>query len=111
MGDIDVRIAFDSIDWHDDVPGIRARATAVEGRRWALVEYAPAARRREWCLDGHAGLVLKGSIEYEFDDGTSPLRLHEGDAFQLATNRPHRGTNRSEGETRLFLIDDPADAA
>jgi hypothetical protein len=105
----DTLIGFGSIDWMDDVPGIRAREAEVEGQRWAIVEYALKARREEWCLDGHAGFVLAGAVEYEFRDGAHPLMAREGEAFRLATGRAHRGVNRAPGATRLFLIDDPAE--
>jgi quercetin dioxygenase-like cupin family protein len=97
-----------AIAWADDVPGIRARETQIGGRRWAIVEYAAGAARAEWCRDGHAGYVLGGGIEYEFEDGGTPLTVAEGDGFTLATGRGHRGTNHAAGPSRLFLIDDPA---
>ena len=50
--------------------------------------------------------MLTGAVEYEFEDGGPLLTVREGDAFQLATGRAHRGTNRADGATRLFLIDD-----
>ena len=93
--------------WADDVPGIRARETHVDGRRWAIVEYDPRARRQEWCRDGHAGFVLEGEVEYEFSDGDPPMLVSAGDAFTLATGRGHRGRNTSDSSARLFLIDDP----
>jgi quercetin dioxygenase-like cupin family protein len=100
------RVPFGEIDWADDVPGIQVREHGVDGRRWAMVEYGAGARREEWCLDGHVGLVLAGSIEYEFDDGGEPLKIGEGEAFCLSTGRGHRGRNLADGTTRLFLIDD-----
>jgi hypothetical protein len=104
---VDLSVALAQIPWADDVPGIRARETLVKGRRWAVVEYAPGAMRREWCTDGHLGFVLQGSVEYEFGDGGAPLVVAEGDAFTLSTGRRHRGANRAAGPSRLFLIDDP----
>jgi len=104
----DVAVALSELDWADDVPGIRARETRIGGRRWAIVEYAAGARRHDWCRDGHAGLVLSGSVEYEFEDGGRALLVRSGDAFALSTGRAHRGANRADGPTRLFLIDDPA---
>jgi quercetin dioxygenase-like cupin family protein len=101
-------IALQDTPWADDVPGIRARETHELGRRWAIVEYEPRARREEWCLDGHAGFVLEGQVEYEFSDDESPLLASEGDAFTLATGRGHRGRNTRDSVARLFLIDDPA---
>jgi uncharacterized cupin superfamily protein len=103
----DALAPLSQIDWADDVPGIRAREAHIGGRRWAIVEYAAGAARAQWCRDGHAGYVLSGRIEYEFEDGGAPLAIGEGDGFTLATGRGHRGTNRAAGPTRLFLIDDP----
>jgi quercetin dioxygenase-like cupin family protein len=102
----ELRIPFTEIEWTDDVPGIRACETEVDGRRWALVEYADGARRHEWCLDGHIGFVLEGGVEYEFEDQGEPLKVTEGEAFSLSTGRAHRGRNLADGLTRLFLIDD-----
>ena len=104
----DAVIALGDSPWADDVPGIKARETHVDGRRWAIVEYAPGARREEYCTDGHAGYVLEGEIEYEFADGDPPMAVSAGDAFTLATGRGHRGRNTRDGSSsRLFLIDDP----
>jgi quercetin dioxygenase-like cupin family protein len=101
-------IALQSLPLADDVPGIQARESHEQGRRWAIVEYAPHARRDEYCLDGHAGFVLDGEVEYEFSDDEPPMRVSEGDAFTLATGRGHRGRNTGDSMARLFLIDDPA---
>jgi hypothetical protein len=96
-----------SADWEDEGPGIRARVGRAAGSRWALVEYGAAAQRDEWCTDGHRGYVVEGQIEYEFDDGSPPLRLAHGQGFVLAAGSGHRGHNPGPGTTRLFLIDDP----
>jgi quercetin dioxygenase-like cupin family protein len=101
-------VRFSAIDWEDDVPGIRDRATSVDGARWAIVEYAAGAAREEWCEEGHRGLVLAGEIEYEFADGGERLRAQEGDAFLLPGGVGHRGRNPTDAATRMFLIDDPA---
>jgi hypothetical protein len=98
-------VPFSSVDWEDDVPGIRAREKVIDGRRWAIVAYEPGAMRQEWCRDGHWGLVLEGAVE--FDDGGERLQAGAGEAFFLSTGRGHRGRNLACGETRLFLIDDP----
>jgi quercetin dioxygenase-like cupin family protein len=103
----DRHIPFGEIDWVEDVPGIRACERHVDGRRWAMVEYAQGARREQWCRDGHLGFVLEGAIRYEFEDGGEALTANEGDAFSLSTGRAHRGRNLAQTATRLFLIDDP----
>jgi quercetin dioxygenase-like cupin family protein len=100
------KLDFDSLDWADDQADIRSRAAGALGSRWAIVEYGPHAARGEWCIDGHRGYVLAGRIEYEFDDGSEPLAVDEGQGFFLAAGTGHRGCNPGAIPTRLFLIDD-----
>lgn len=103
-------VPFGELEWADDAPGIRAREAEVTGARWAIVEYGVGACREEWCEEGHRGYVVRGEIEYEFDDGREPLRASEGEAFLLPQATlgagAHRGRNLAPGPTRLFLIDD-----
>jgi quercetin dioxygenase-like cupin family protein len=101
-------IDFGSLDWADDQTDIHSRSASALGRRWAIVEYEPGAARQEWCTDGHRGYVLAGQIEYEFDDGSAPLAIGEGEGFWLAAGTGHRGSNTGATTTRLFLIDDRA---
>lgn len=109
------KVPFEDVGWTQEAPGIRARVTEVEGARWAVVEYAEGSRREEWCEDGHRGYVLRGEIEYEFDDGRQALAIPEGQAFLLPSaplgGGAHRGRNLFSGDTRLFLIDDHPEAA
>jgi quercetin dioxygenase-like cupin family protein len=102
------RVEFAALEWDDEGPGIRGRAEHVAGSRWAIVEYGPGAARDEWCTDGHRGYVLEGALEYEFDDGSEPLRLQAGEGFVLAAGTGHRGRNVTDAPARIFLIDDPA---
>ena len=102
------RIDFGAIEWADDQPDIHSRAESALGQRWAIVEYETGAAREEWCADGHCGYVLAGQIEYEFDDGTPPLAVEQGQGFFLASGTGHRGRNPGATATQLFLIDDPA---
>ena len=85
------RVPFGEIPWGEDAPGIRAREVEVRGARWAIVEYGAVAAREEWCEEGHRGYVVSGEIEYEFDDGSEPLRASEGEAFFLPPAPPNGG--------------------
>lgn len=102
-------VPFDSMEWSDDVPGIRAKEAEVDNARWAIVEYEKGAKREEWCEDGHCGFVVMGEIHYEFDDGRNPLHASEGEAFFLPPaplgEGAHRGMNLADKPTRLFLTD------
>ncbi|MDQ4127434.1 MAG: hypothetical protein M3151_05725 [Actinomycetota bacterium] len=104
------KVPFETLPWTADAPGIRAREIEIGGARWATVEYGEGVGRDEWCEEGHRGYVLRGEIEYEFDDGSTPLKAGEGEAFLLPPaplgGGAHRGRNLAPGPTRLFLIDD-----
>lgn len=102
------KLDFDSISWADDQADIHSRAAEALAQRWAIVEYEAGAAREEWCTDGHRGYVVAGQIEYEFDDGSAPLAVEQGQGFFLAAGTGHRGRNSGDTPTRLFLIDDPA---
>lgn len=103
-------VLLNEATWSEAEAGVREREAEVDGARWAVVEYEPGAGRSEWCEDGHRGYVVRGRIEYEFDDGRRPLAASEGEAFRLPSARigdgAHRGRNPSSKTTRLFLIDD-----
>ena len=96
------RIDFESIGWEDDQPDIHSRAENALGQRWAMVEYEAGAAREEWCTDGHRGYVLEGEIEYEFDDGTAPLRVARGQGFvPRRRHRAPRAQPRRDGDAAL----------
>ncbi|MBA2346392.1 MAG: hypothetical protein H0V83_15140 [Rubrobacter sp.] len=103
-------VPFGDMEWTDDAPGIRAREAAVDGARWATVEYGEGVGREDWCEEGHRGFVISGRIEYQFDDGRGPLRASKGEAFLHPPAPPgngaHRGRNIAPGPTHLFLIGD-----
>jgi quercetin dioxygenase-like cupin family protein len=85
--------------------GITDRETMVDGVRRAIVEYSPGARRARWCDTPHTGIVISGTIRYDFDDGREPLIAGAGNGFLLPRQPRHRGTNPGPDVTRLFLID------
>jgi hypothetical protein len=94
-------------DWEDDVPGIRARETMVDARRWAIVAYDPGARREEWYRDGHWGSSSTGRSSTSSTTAASGSGPARAKPSFLTAGRGHRGRNLASGETRLFLIDDP----
>jgi hypothetical protein len=93
-------------EWREDAPGIRARECfGLDGKRFAIVEYAAGAARVDWCVEGHYGLVLEGRIRYLFADGRPPLEAGAGEGFFLSHDSGHQGHNDAGTATRLFLVD------
>jgi quercetin dioxygenase-like cupin family protein len=97
-------VSFDGgAEEHD--PEVRDIEQVIDGVRWALVEYAPGAGRLGWCESPHAGYVLEGELEYEFEDGSPGMLVGAGQAFRLAAAPAHRGRNHGSEPARLFIID------
>jgi len=94
-----------AVPWVEEADRIHSRAALLNDVRWAVVRYAPGAKRGEWCTDGHRGYVLQGHISYELADG-SRLDVPGEAVFWLPPGLGHRGVNGDE-ETLLFLIDVP----
>src|SRR5437868_3283018 len=94
-------VNLDSADWQNEDPGVRTRAVQAGGSRWVLVEYEPLAQREDWCIDGHRGYVLKGRIEYDFQDKSPSLVCTEGQGILLEAGKGHRGRNPSNSTTQL----------
>jgi hypothetical protein len=98
------KVELASVPHEPEAPGIAGHHADVCGTRWALVTYEPGVLREEYCLEPHSGYVVRGSIDYEFEDGGERLELAAGDAFALAPDGGHRGRAGAGGVT-LFLID------
>jgi hypothetical protein len=97
-------IPFDELQPAPEAPGIDSETQDVGGHRWARVHYGPGVLREAWCDEGHCGYVVAGSITYEFQDGSAPLRLRAGQGFALPGAHVHRGRAGDAG-AELFLID------
>jgi len=89
--------------FHD--AGVEDRELAVEGTRWALVEYAAGSERAAWCDTPHCGYVVSGTVSYEFEDGRPALLAEAGSALLLPPAPRHRGSCPGPAPARLFLID------
>jgi quercetin dioxygenase-like cupin family protein len=100
-------IAFESLEWVEEAPGVRARHVELDGVRWAIVEYAPSGGRPEWCETAHVGYVLGGEIRYDFVDGRAPLVARKGDGFTLPPGAAHRGSNEGSEPALLLVVDEP----
>jgi quercetin dioxygenase-like cupin family protein len=98
-------IDFSRVDPVSHDPGVTDREAAVDGTRWALVEYSPGAGREGWCDVPHSGYVVSGAISYSFEDGRDPLEVGAGESFVLPPAPRHRGRNEGDEPARLFLID------
>ena len=98
---MDYRVDFDGLEWIDVFPGVRHKIHLEGGRTLRLVEYA-ADMPPHWCERGHAGVILEGCFEIEFDDGTRVFEA--GDGVFIPDGAEHRHRARVLGDTVVVAV-------
>ncbi|MDT7777950.1 MAG: hypothetical protein QOC99_462 [Acidobacteriota bacterium] len=96
------RIDFETLTWTQAAEGLRYKSAESEGRRVRLLEFAAGYLEAEPCLKSHAGYVIEGELEIEFNDRTE--RFGPGDALVI-NSEPHSAKARA-GRVLLFLVED-----
>ncbi|MBI1355380.1 MAG: cupin domain-containing protein [Acidobacteria bacterium] len=100
------RIRFSDSDGWQESGGFRSKREIHGSTSLRLLEILSTASHPEWCEVGHAGAVIEGSLEIEFQDRT--LRYEPGDALLIPPGPAHRHRPRAVTDrVRLVLVDDP----
>ena len=61
--------------------------------------------RRTWCVTGHVGYVLQGSLEIEFGDGIRSFDA--GDGFFIRAGEVERHKPKAiQGPVKLLVVED-----
>lgn len=93
-------IPFPSLPWTE------GSATPLEQRKSrgtvTLLRFLPGFADPEWCVRGHAGLVLAGRLRLELEDGAIEIRAGEGFAVDAGTR--HRAVNPGAQTCELFIV-------
>ncbi|MEZ5362711.1 MAG: cupin domain-containing protein [Bryobacterales bacterium] len=86
------------------MPGVRVKRLSEDGVHLRLVEMLSTAEHPEWCEVGHAGCVVEGELEIEFEDRV--VRYKAGDAILIppGSAEPHRPKALTD-PVRLVLVD------
>ena len=100
-----VRIDLDQCQWDYASPGMRVKCAARNGRQLRLVEIGPDFGEADWCEVGHAGYVLEGELEIQFEGAME--RLSAGDGLLIPQGKKARHKSRAvSGVVRLILVED-----
>jgi hypothetical protein len=98
------RVAFDALPWQPMAPGARHKVVERGGKRLRLVELMPAFADPEWCLKGHVGYVVEGSLEIEFEARVE--RVSAGDGLLVRAGAEKHRARATGPVTRLVLVED-----
>jgi hypothetical protein len=98
------RCDFETVQWTFPMDGVRHKVFPFEGRRLRLVEYS-SDFEPHWCERGHAGQILEGRFQIEFDDGTEIFNAGDGISIPDGPEHRHRATVLS-GIVRALFVED-----
>ena len=73
------KINFDNIEWTSPGVGVRYKAFVHGGQRLRLVEFSEGFVEPDWCIHGHAGIVLNGSFALDYNGNVE--RYSKGDVI------------------------------
>jgi len=96
-------IDFQNMNWESPAPGVRHKVYIRDNQRIRLVEFSDKFIEEDWCIKGHIGYVLEGSISIDFDGKVSTFR--EGDGFFIPEGKgsKHKG-KIAKGEKAIVVL-------
>src|SRR4030067_1821154 len=95
----DYLIDFQNINWENPAPGIRYKAFIRENQRIRLVEFSEELAEKDWCVKGHIGYVIEGSISIDFNGNS--VNFKAGDGLFIAEGEASKHKGRvAKGEKR-----------
>jgi quercetin dioxygenase-like cupin family protein len=94
------RLDFARIDWQaGGHPLERKKLGALGGA--TLLRFEPGFEDPNWCVNGHAGYVLEGTLRLTLDDGA--IEAGAGQGFVLDPGTRHRASNPGAVPVVLFI--------
>jgi len=102
------RLQFDDPEgWESNVPGFRFKRRTNGAAGLRLIEILSSASHPDWCVTGHSGCVLEGTLEIEFDHEV--VRFQAGDGMVIPPGPAHRHRPRAiTDQVRMAVVDHPA---
>jgi hypothetical protein len=99
------RLDFDNARWEHPLPGCRFKSIVKGNRQVRLLEFTNDFIEPDWCRKGHAGIVLEGDLEIDFQGRIE--QFPQGSALLIPAGDvgAHKARALSE-RALLFLVED-----
>ena len=98
------RIDFRSMPWTSNMDGVRQKTFKFNGRQIRLVEYS-RTMPAHWCEKGHAGYMLSGEMEVQFENETHKYSAGDGICLPSGPQHKHCARILTETATLIFVED------
>ena len=99
------QINFDGIEWTNSDTGVRYKAFIHGNQRLRLVEFSGGFVEQDWCIYGHAGIVLNGSFSIDFNGNVE--RYSSGDVIFIPSGKSdkHKAILGKNEKVTLLLFE------
>lgn len=95
------KINFDELNWDTPIKGVRHKIVDQEGTRIRLVEYT-REMPLHWCCKGHAGYLLDGEMEIEYN--SDKIIYKKGDGIYMPDGEEHKHKARVISEKAVVFF-------
>jgi quercetin dioxygenase-like cupin family protein len=99
------KIDFDALDWQSTLPGSRFKVHREGARQIRFVEFTAEFVEPHWCEKGHVGLVLDGTLEFDFRGRVISFPLGSGIFIPAGPAGAHKA-RATTPVARLVLVED-----
>ena len=99
------RIDFSPLEWQNPMPGARFKARRCGTGQMRIAEFTPEFTEADWCLRGHTGYVIEGSMEINCHGQTETLHAGDGLFIPPGPDTGHR-VRALTPSVRLLLIEE-----
>ena len=79
-------IDFEALEWNSALPGARAKIFEGNGKKFRLVEFSEELEEPDWCLKGHLGYILEGTLRIDFNGTVETVSAGQGFCIPPARN-------------------------
>jgi quercetin dioxygenase-like cupin family protein len=102
---MDHLINFNNLEWITPAAGVRYKAYINNNQRIRLVEFSEGFIESDWCMNGHGGYVLDGSMSIDFN--THIEHYKKGDIFFIPKGESdkHKVIMKTGGWVQLLLFE------
>lgn len=99
------RLDFENTAWEHPLPGCRFKSIVEGNRQLRLLEFTSDFVEPDWCRKGHAGIVLEGDLEIDFQGRIEHFAQGSVLLIPAGDEGAHKARALSE-RALLFLVED-----
>lgn len=99
------QIHFEEMVWENSKEGVYQKVYSNGEKRMRHLKFVDGFVEEEWCLTGHVGYVLSGTMKVDFNG--SIKKYHRGDGLWITAGESskHKVIIEKGGEVELILFE------